>query len=284
MPDYSKGIIYKLCCKDPNITDIYVGSTTNFRRRKCSHKCKCYNSNDVNNLYVYQFIRENGSWNNWDMVEVEKYNADDKQDLERRERFWLEELKASLNKYIPTRTPKEYREDNKEKIAEKDKKYRENNEEKIKKYREDNKEKIKKYYENNKENLKKYREDNKEKIAEKDRKYREKNKEKIKKYREDNKEKIKKYREKNKEKLAEQKKKYRKDNKEKIKKYREDNKEKIAEQRKKYQQDNKEKIAEKLKEKYTCECGSVLRKADRKRHEKTSKHQNYISTKTPETL
>ncbi len=26
--DYSKGLIYKLCCKDPTITDVYIGSTT----------------------------------------------------------------------------------------------------------------------------------------------------------------------------------------------------------------------------------------------------------------
>ena len=29
--DYSKSVIYKLCCKDPTITDIYIGSTTNMK-------------------------------------------------------------------------------------------------------------------------------------------------------------------------------------------------------------------------------------------------------------
>jgi len=27
--DYSQTIIYKICCKDPNITDIYIGHTSN---------------------------------------------------------------------------------------------------------------------------------------------------------------------------------------------------------------------------------------------------------------
>ncbi len=41
-------------------------------------------------------------------------------------------------------------------------------------------------------------------------------------------------------------------------------------------EDNKERISEKYKEKYTCECGSCFRKADKSRHEKTIKHKLYI--------
>ena len=51
-----------------------------------------------------------------------------------------------VNKNIPGRTPKEYREDNKEKIKEKDKKYYQANKEKIK-------EKYKKYYQENIEKI-----------------------------------------------------------------------------------------------------------------------------------
>jgi len=36
--DYSKSIIYKICCNDINIIDIYIGSTTNFITRKAEHK------------------------------------------------------------------------------------------------------------------------------------------------------------------------------------------------------------------------------------------------------
>ena len=74
--DYSKTIIYKLCCKDVNITDEYVGGTTNFYGRKGNHKGKCNNSN----TRVYKFIRENGGWDNWEMIEIEKYNAIEKLD------------------------------------------------------------------------------------------------------------------------------------------------------------------------------------------------------------
>jgi len=36
--DYSKGLIYKLVCRDVTVKDAYVGSTTNFDQRKGGHK------------------------------------------------------------------------------------------------------------------------------------------------------------------------------------------------------------------------------------------------------
>ena len=43
--DYSKTIIYKIVCNDLNITDVYVGHTTNFIKRKARHKYDCNNIN-----------------------------------------------------------------------------------------------------------------------------------------------------------------------------------------------------------------------------------------------
>ncbi len=161
MVNYQNSQIYKLCCKDPSIKDIYVGSTTNFRTRKNCHKRTCTNENNKGyNTPVYQFIRENGGWENWDMIEVEKYSAKDKNDLHKRERFWLEELSATLNKKIPSQQKSEYRQNNKEKISQYDKEYYQNN-----------KEKAKEYYQNNKEKISQreaeWRQKNREKLAEK---------------------------------------------------------------------------------------------------------------------
>ena len=79
-----------------------------------------------------------------------------------------------------------------------------------------------------------------------------------------------------KKKIKEERKKYREENKEKIKirekKFREENKEKIKNQKKKIYEDNKEKILKKMKEKITCECGSIIRRSDLARHKKTLKH------------
>lgn len=117
MVKYNESIIYKLCCKDPTITDEYIGSTTNFSRRKTQHKSICNNKNTHSYTYpVYVCIRDNGNWINWDMVEVEKYEASDKQDLHKRERYWIETLKCSLNKQTPTRKRVEWVSDHKEEL------------------------------------------------------------------------------------------------------------------------------------------------------------------------
>ena len=170
--DYSRSTIYKICCNDPAVTDVYVGSTTSFSKRKYSHKYSCNTtSSKKHNFYVYQFIRANGGWDAWDMVQIEAYNATTKRELEARERHWLETLGATLNKCIPTRTQQEYRENNREKEKEYQKKYLEENKDYHKKYRENNKDKIK-------ETSKKYREENQDKITEGMKKYYENNKEK----------------------------------------------------------------------------------------------------------
>ena len=130
--DYSKSFIYKLCCNDVNVKDVYVGSTLNFKKRKSEHKTKCYREKDkAYNYKVYQFIRANGGWDNFDMILIEQYEAKSKLDLHARERHWLETLNATLNGYIPTRTDAEYYKDNIEYYNEYHKQYRKNNSDKI---------------------------------------------------------------------------------------------------------------------------------------------------------
>lgn len=186
--DYSNTIIYKLCCNDPTITDIYVGHTTNWTNRKRHHKCRCNNEKDKNhNIYVYQFIREHGGWTNWSMIEIEKISCVDTHEALKNERKYFDLLGATLNIDTPSRTKHEYYIDTKEHIIEYRKEHKEHIKEIHKKYCEENKEHIKelnkKYYEENKEKNKernkKYREENKEKIHEYNKKYYENKKNKI---------------------------------------------------------------------------------------------------------
>ena len=51
--DYSKTVIYKIVCNDLNITDLYVGSTTQFTKRKNSHKTSS-NISSKNPSYNYK--------------------------------------------------------------------------------------------------------------------------------------------------------------------------------------------------------------------------------------
>lgn len=131
--DYSKTIIYKICCKDTSINDIYVGHTTQLIKRRSCHKMRCTDENSkYHNIYVYEFIRKHGGWNNWEIIQIEECNCKNQEEALKRERFWLDELKASLNKVLPTRDKKEYTNDNKEHLSNKLKEWRKKNEEHFK--------------------------------------------------------------------------------------------------------------------------------------------------------
>lgn len=173
MTFYQNSIIYKIKHnEDYEDLNIYIGSTSNFKNRKCNHKNNCINEKKLEyNFPVYQFIRDNGGWNEWVMIAIEQYSCNNKKELETRERYHIDLLRPTLNKQIPTRTKKQYAENNKEKLAEYRKEWRENNKEKINEWREANKEKIKEQY-------KQYRENNKEKRKEQYKQWYEANKEK----------------------------------------------------------------------------------------------------------
>lgn len=160
--DYSKCVIYKICCKDPSVTYEYYGHTTNKINRKREHKYSCNNENSKNyNLKVYQVIRENNGWDNWDFIIIEDYPCQNVDEARLRERYWIELKQPQLNFQIPSRTCEEWYNDNRNELLEKNKKYNKRNREKIleyqKKYYEDNKQKIlekqKKYYEENEERI-----------------------------------------------------------------------------------------------------------------------------------
>jgi len=259
--DYQKSLIYKLCCNNTDIKDIYIGSTTEFTKRKSSHKGRCNNPKDIrHNLKVYQFIRENDGWNNWSMVLVEKYICESKLELKKRERYWIELLKCKLNCRIPSRTPKEWREDNTQKLAIRHKLYRLNNIDKIK-------ENNKVWRENNNYN-KVYYEEKKDELLEKAKQRYEEHKDEIL-------EKAKQRYEEHKDEILE-----------KNKVYNQEHKEEIKEQRKQQYEEHKDEILEKAKEKITCECGCEITKVYLTKHRKTDKHLKLLEklTKSPQIL
>ena len=155
--NYSKCCIYKIEHNDDD-TLVYVGHTTNFEKRKIQHKSNCKNDNVKHyNSKVYQMIRENGGWNAFKMLEVEKYPCADKREAERRENEVMKELKASMNminSFVTKEELKEYKKEHntnyyklhKEKIQEREKKYYEQNKPKKQEYN-------KEYYESNKQKI-----------------------------------------------------------------------------------------------------------------------------------
>jgi hypothetical protein len=238
--NYNNTIFYRIVCKDLNVKDCYVGSTTNFTKRKQQHKENCLEKSKKYNYRVYQFIINNGGWDNWSMIMIEKISCENHQDVLKLERKFLEDFNATLNMNIPSRTSKEYNEENKEKMKEYHKSYTDKNKDKKKEYdklyNEENKEKIK-------VKNKLYNQENKEKINLRQKLYNEENKDEKKEY-------DKLYNEKNKEKINLRQKLYDEKNKDKKKEYdkiyREKNKEKIKELQKNIYYDKKEKNKDKI--------------------------------------
>ena len=167
--NFQNNIIYKIQHKTIDEL-IYIGSTTNFTKRKYKHKSDC--NNEKGKAYEqkkYIMIRENGGWDMFDMVLVKKYPCDDYLEAYSEEERIRREMNASMNTNHCFRSQEEckeyikkYSESHKEEKKVSDKKYRETNKEEIsvkkKEYRETHKEEIK-------VNDKKYRESHKEEIS-----------------------------------------------------------------------------------------------------------------------
>lgn len=167
--EYENGKIYRLVC-NCGCNKQYIGSTKNtLSKRKKQHKDDYtrWSKGLRDGLSAFSFMKHN----DYDIILIENFPCNDKNELTARERFFIETMEC-VNKNIPTRTKKEYRNDNKEKLKAYYIKYRENHKEKIKQYKKQNKEKITLKRKENEEK-------NKEQIKEKRRKYRIENIEKI---------------------------------------------------------------------------------------------------------
>ena len=154
--DYSKTIIYKLVHKeDYDNANIYIGSTTDFIKRKNQHKNNCNSEKSKDyNVKKYQYIRDNGGWNEWNMIEIEKYpECNDGNEARAKEEYWKCHFNSQLNSRRAYTTDeerkeqlKEWYEKNKDDVAIKSKVYREDNKDKrleqAKEYYEQNRDKI----------------------------------------------------------------------------------------------------------------------------------------------
>jgi hypothetical protein len=114
MPDYQNGKIYKLINTESTLT--YIGSTTQtLAQRKAKHheNYKCWKKGKTN--YVTSFkIFDNDEWG-CQIVLIENFPCNSRDELERQERYYIESIEC-VNKNRPTRTRTEWKQDNKEKI------------------------------------------------------------------------------------------------------------------------------------------------------------------------
>ena len=102
------GYIYKIICLDDSVTECYVGSTNDINRRRLNHKSKCNNPNDKEyDKPLYKYIRDNDGFDNFIMTKIKTVYYEDRDELLKRERHWIERLGATLNTRVPSRTRKE---------------------------------------------------------------------------------------------------------------------------------------------------------------------------------
>ena len=102
--DFSRTEIYKLQCKDKNILETYIGYMTNRNREAC-HKSSCNKETSPDyNDYKYKFIRENGGWDNWELIIIEKYPCNNLIEAREREQYYISKNENSLNVSKSVRT------------------------------------------------------------------------------------------------------------------------------------------------------------------------------------
>jgi len=93
--DYSKIVIYKIVCNDKNVTDFYVGYTSNYSVKIYIHKIESYD-NDVNvrekNKKLYNLLNNNGGWYNFTASKIEDYSCHNSIQARDRVRYWENEL------------------------------------------------------------------------------------------------------------------------------------------------------------------------------------------------
>jgi len=114
--NYSRLVIYKIQHQlDESL--VYVGSTTDFTKRKYNHKSST--DNEKSKKYyrkLYTMIRQNGGFESFNMIQLKEYPCDNKREAELEEDKVMFELKANMNTRRASRSKKQYAIDNAEKI------------------------------------------------------------------------------------------------------------------------------------------------------------------------
>jgi len=118
--------IYRIECIDPDVKEIYIGSTENLNNRIIHHKSDCNNKNSPQyNLKVYQYIRRHEGWDNFNVVVEVKTPKHSKQELKELEQIYLDLLEPELNSYNANGLDKENQKEYIKKKMEKSKQIKE---------------------------------------------------------------------------------------------------------------------------------------------------------------
>ena len=85
--------IYKISCKDISIPYTYIDTTNSFKDKKYDLK-----TNRIIDDKLCEIVKNNGGWENWEIVELEKVVGDEKKLLERLE-YYNDVYKNNISEY-----------------------------------------------------------------------------------------------------------------------------------------------------------------------------------------
>jgi hypothetical protein len=221
-----------------NTVKVYIGSTIQtLEMRLKGHKdsYEAYKKDKKTYTTSFEIIKVG----DYVITLLEDVNVETLEELEKRERFYIENTPECVNKQHPGRTKKEYNDTNKDKISEQKKEYRKENLDRMTEY-------AKNYRENNQDAIKKYANEHKEEKTEYNKQYRQDNHDALLKYEQD---------------------------------YRDEHKTEKKAYNAKYNEENKAKVSLQKSKKVMCECGEEYSMTHRARHMKTKKHLDGIPKK-----
>ena len=131
--NYQNSVIYKIQHLDkPEL--LYIGSTTQFIKRKYQHKLYCMNINNNDHRYfnikLYNLMRENGGWEQFNIIVIKEFPCNNKIELLIEEDKIMRDMNATLNsqyafmtdeqrKILKQKKDKTYREKHNEELKEK---------------------------------------------------------------------------------------------------------------------------------------------------------------------
>ena len=93
--NYSKTIIFKLSCKNPEVKEYFLNHTTDVRSCKYNYKNDCKKNRKG---VIYDTINAHGGWYNWSYDIVEYYcDCTTKSDAIKRLQYWKENLEKNAS-------------------------------------------------------------------------------------------------------------------------------------------------------------------------------------------
>ena len=84
------GFIYEIKSKDKSLTETYIGSCWDMKQRKKSHTENVKYKTKKYNYPLYIYIRENGGFDNFEMIVIDSGECEDVRELHCAEQFYID--------------------------------------------------------------------------------------------------------------------------------------------------------------------------------------------------